>query len=204
MRCHCRKKPNGSETPVQQNLSYSFHFPNAAQGIIPSDKVKHSRHAQDQKDVCCRFGPVVLQELLPRRGFISYTRTVAPMAREANPPSSPHGAPYTNSHTCLLLKESLAHTVSSYSIFSQILCNICSMRINHWQPLIFTLMILTSLYKMVTAKKSAEVNSFRRFLQRKGEKKKIPFCQEQIQTIQEFLGAWVGFVWLLLLLIHSH
>lgn len=63
-------------------------------------------------------------------------------------------------------------------------------------------MILTSSHKMVTAKKSMEINSFRRFLQRKG--KKIPFCQEQIQTIQEFLGAWAGFVCLLLLLIHSH
>lgn len=57
---------------------------------------------------------------------------------------------------------------------------------------------------MVAAKKTEEINSYRRFLQIKGKKIFFFFCQEQIQPIQELLGAWVGFVCLFLLLIHSH
>lgn len=44
--------------------------------IVLSDKVKLSRCAQDQEDTHCRFGPMVLQQLLPRRGFIPYSRTL--------------------------------------------------------------------------------------------------------------------------------
>lgn len=50
-----------------------------------SDKVKLSRCAQDQKDACCRFGVMVWQQLLPRRGFIPYSETLALTARDANP-----------------------------------------------------------------------------------------------------------------------
>lgn len=52
--------------------------------IALSDEVKLSRCAQDQKDACCRFGPTVWQQLLPRKGFIPYSGTGALTASDAN------------------------------------------------------------------------------------------------------------------------
>lgn len=63
-------------------------------------------------------------------------------------------------------KESLARTVSSHLIFHHfIFLVLAEQGPLAWHPPISTLMILTSLQKMTTAKKSAEINSFRRLPQ---------------------------------------
>lgn len=88
-----------------------------------------------------------------------------------------HMGPHTETVPLVFSQKSSAQTVSSHYIFRHLSCRICRVRIVGLATTNFYINGLTSLHKMVTAKKSVEINSFRRLLQR--EERKFPSAKNK-------------------------